>query len=284
MAPFFGSPAKMLNFVMSMCSLSIAFIKNVSSSVMPSKIGDSVTASRPRVRAQVGHTTMNWLYDTGASRSSISTQHFQQLFPNGYKDFFSSNQAFAGLQDAGGNSLKLHGIVPLNLTILGKTIKHDVWICDKLTDAIIGIDLIDKFQLQYDTLSRSIHWRTQTHKPVLSLTQNTTFPALTTKVIKAKFNGKSDFSLPHIATIFCRQTNALLGGPALIKITEEGFCTIVVTNCATHDIELDRASVIANIETDFDCTKATQLSQESITSVFETINCITPSQISSFIY
>ena len=116
---------------------------------------------------------------------------------------------------------------------------------------------------------------TQTHQPVLTLTQRTTFPALTTKLVKAKFNGKADFSLPHIATIFCKQTNALLGGPALIHITEEGLCTIAVTNCATHDIELDRASLIANIETDFDCTKATPLSQQHVNSVFETINSVT---------
>ena len=255
-----------------MCTLSIAFFKNVGS-IMSSKIGDSVTAAnRPRVRVQVGDTTMSWLYDTGAAKSCISTEQFYSLFPNGYQNFPASGHALTGLKDAGGNSLNLYGIIPLNLTILGKTIKHDVWVCDKLTDAIIGIDLIDKFQLQYDTLSRSIHWRTQTHQPVLTLTQSTTFPALTTKLVKAKFNGKSDFSLPHIATIFSKQTNALLGGPALIHITGEGLCTIAVTNCATHDIELDRTSIIANIETDFDCTKATPLSPQHVNSVFETIN------------
>ena len=275
MNPFFNSPKKLFNYIMYMCTLSIALFKNVSS-VMSSKIGDSVTAAnRPRVRVQIGDTTMSWLYDTGAAKSCISTEQFHSLFPNGYENFPASKHALAGLKDAGGNSLNLYGIIPLNLTILGKTVKHEVWVCDKLTDAIIGIDLIDKFQLQYDTLSRSIHWRTQTHQPVLSLTQNTIFPALTTKIIKAKFNGKSDFSLPHIATIFSKQTNALLGGPALIHITNEGLCTIAVTNCATHDIELDRASIIANIETDFDCTKATPLSQQHVFSVFETINSVT---------
>ena len=278
MAPFVGSRERLLSFVMSICSLSIAFFQNVSSSVssvMYSKIGDCATASRPRVKVRVGDTDMDWLYDTGASRSCMSTRHFQALFPNGYHEIFLPHQStVAGLQDAGGNSLNLNGIVPLNLTILGKTIKHDIWICDNLTDAIIGIDLIDKFQLQYDTLSRSIHWRNQTHNPVLSLTQNTTFPALTTTIIKAKFNGKSDFSLPHIATIFCKQTKALMGGPALVKINDEGFCTIAVTNCATHDITIERTSIVACIETDFDCTKATQLSQEKITSIFETINSV----------
>ena len=85
--------------------------------------------------------------------------------------------------------------------------------------------------------------------------------------------------MPHIATIFSKQTNALLGGPALIHITEEGLCTIAVTNCATHDIELDQASIIANIETDFDCTKATPMSPQQVNSIFETINSIAPKNL-----
>ena len=107
-----------------MCTLSIALFKNVSS-VMSSKIGDSVTAAnRPRVRVQIGDTTMSWLYDTGAAKSCISTEQFHSLFPNGYENFPASKHALAGLKDAGRNSLNLYGIIPLNLTILGKTIKH----------------------------------------------------------------------------------------------------------------------------------------------------------------
>ena len=192
---------------------------------------------------------MSWLYDTGAAKTCISTTQFQTLFPNGYQDFFHKHKTTSGLQDAGGNSLQLMGIVPMHLTILGKTILHNVWICDKINDAIIGSDLINKFLLQYDTLSHSVHWRNKGHSPILALQQLTTFPALATKIVKTKFHGHIDKFAPQIATIQCKQQKLLQGGPALIKITDDGFCTIAITNCAPYDIKVERGVVVGVVET-----------------------------------
>ena len=135
---------------MMFCSLSISMIKNVSQSInfsVMSALGGDF--DRPRVNVQINNVTMSWLYDTGAAKSCISTAQFYTLYPNGCLDFIHKNYSHSkGLQDAGGHSLNLYGIVPLTLTILGKTITHNVWICDSLRDSIIGVDLINEFQLQ----------------------------------------------------------------------------------------------------------------------------------------
>ena len=234
---------------------------------------------RPRVNVQINNVTMSWLYDTGAAKSCISTAQFHTLYPNGCLDFIHKNNSHSkGLQDAGGNSLNLYGIVPLTLTILGKTITHNVWICDSLRDSIIGVDLINEFQLQYDSLTRSVHWHNQGHRPVLTLSQVTTFPALATKIVKTKFHGKTDTTFStfsHVANVSCDKSKFLQGGPALVKITDEGFCTIAITNCAPYDIVIQRNVVIGKIDTEGPHSKIELLSQDKVKEIFTSINELT---------
>ena len=258
---------------MTICSISTAFVKNVCANIIPKIAGDG--DARPRVSVSINNTNMNWLYDTGAARSCISTKQFHSLFPNGGQERFRPKKPTDwGLLDAGGNSLGLYGVLPMTLNVLGKTFQHDIWVCDHINDSIMGIDLINRFHLQYDTLSQSVHWRNQSHLPVLALQHETLFPALTTKVIKTKFHGKTNHSCVHIATINCKEQKYIQGGPALVKISDDGFCTIAVTNCAPYDIEIPRGIVIGTIVTeDKDC-RVEQLSQTKVKEVFESINLV----------
>ena len=85
---------------------------------------------------------------------------------------------------------------------------------------------------------------------MLSLQKETKFLPLTTQLVKIKFHRQTEAFAPHIATIFSDQTKLLQGGPALISITDDGFCTIAVTNCAPYEITLNRGSLIAIVETE----------------------------------
>ena len=258
---------------MTICSISTTFVKNVCANIIPKITGDG--DARPRINVSINNNNMSWLYDTGAAKSCISTKQFHSLFPNGYQERFRSKKSpNCGLLDAGGNSLGLYGVLPMTLNILGKTVQHDIWVCDHINDSIMGIDLINKFHLQYDTLSQSVHWRNQSHLPVLALQQLTLFPALTTKIVKTKFHGKINASLVHIATINCKQQKYIQGGPALIKITDDGFCTVAITNCAPYDIEIPRGSVIGTVVTEDQDSKVEQLSQSKVKEVFESINLV----------
>ena len=162
---------------------SIASINNIFfDSLMANFNGDNV---RPRINVKVNNTEQSFLYDTGASRTCMSTDSFFEIFPHGIP-MTTDSQTSPGLKDASGNSLGLYGIFPMTLTILGKTVIHEVWVCNKINDLIIGSDFINSHHLQYDTMSRSIHFRNKAHAPILSLREETHFKALTTTIIKTK--------------------------------------------------------------------------------------------------
>jgi len=82
------------------------------------------------------------------------------------------------LRDAGGNSLGLWGIFSMQINVLGKSIAHDVWVCEKINDLILGSDFILKHNLAFDTVKRSYFWQTAPASSVISLTEETHFPAL----------------------------------------------------------------------------------------------------------
>ena len=169
MNPLIHTSQNLISTIVSLCAISIATIKNVPI-LMANYYGDPV---RPRVDVKLNKITQSWLYDTGASRSCMNTKAFYELFPNKVLNSKSRNSNSTNLRDAGGNSLGLYGIFTLPLTILGKTIEHEIWVCDKITDSIIGADFINKYHLSYDTLSRSVHWRNLSPASVIFAKRNT---------------------------------------------------------------------------------------------------------------
>jgi hypothetical protein len=141
--------------------------------------------------------------------------------------------------------------------------------------------LLNKYHLSYDTLSRSVHWRNLSHQPVLSLQKETRFAPLSTQIIKAKFNGHTEAFAPHIATIFSDQTKLIQGGPALVSISNDGFCTIAVTNCAPYEICLNRGSIIGIVEIEDRHSDIQKLSPQKANEIFNTIGAINDPKISS---
>jgi hypothetical protein len=205
---------------------------------------------------------------------------YKHLFPNGLKPIMTKNYTpdtlkKLKLHDAGGNSLGLFGIFPMTMTMLGKTVTHEIWVCDKITDMIIGIDFIHKFHLGYDTFSRSIQWQTGPQGSILSLTKVTQFPALSTTIVKTKFKGHFEPFATLIATIYCPLSELLTGGPALVSLSPDGFCTVAITNCAPYDICVQRGSIIGLIETEGQHGKVEQLSDSKVKEICDTINLVT---------
>ena len=265
-------------------AISIVSCKSISTLVATLN-GETV---RPRLKVKVNTKEFSWLYDTGAARTCISTAMYKHMFPNGLKPsmtklFTPGSLKKLKLSDAGGNSLGLFGIFPMTMTILGKTFTHEVWVCDKITDLIIGIDLIHKFHLGYDTYSRSVQWQTEpinsvsslTKDSVLSLTKRCHFPALSTSIVKTKFKGHFEPFATLIATIFCPSDELLTGGPALVSLTDDGFCTVAITNCAPYDIVVQRGSIIGLIETEGQHSLIEQLSDSKVKDICNSINLVT---------
>ena len=92
----------------------------------------------------------SWLYDTGASRTCISTNTFFKWLRTSLPQSVGPKYPLQNLRDACGNSLGFRGVYSIPLTILGKTVMHKVCVCDKINDLIVGIDFILTHKLAYD--------------------------------------------------------------------------------------------------------------------------------------
>ena len=175
--------------------------------------------------------------------------NFFKWFSTSLPRSVSPSSPMQKLKDAGGNSLGFRGVYAIPLTIMGKTVTHEVWVCDKVTDLIIGVDFIQIHKLAYDCTSRSVHWNSEPHAPVLTLREETVFEPLTTTLVTTKFLGKRDKTSPQIVSVFSIDDDLIQGGPALVNVLENGLCTIAVTNCAPYPITIKRGSVIGLLKT-----------------------------------
>ena len=236
MTPLINASVGMLGVVLTFCALSLSASVNSIPAILSNWYGDN---KRPRVDVTVNGITRSWLYDTGACRTCISTSKFFKWFGTNLPRSVSPSSPSQKLRDAGGNSLGFRGVYSIPLTILGKTVLHEVWVCDKITDLIIGVDFIQIHKLAYDCTSRSVHWNNEPHAPVLTLREETTFEPLTTTLINTKFLGRFDTIAPKIVSVFSIDDELIQGGPALVNVSESGLCTIAVTNCAPYPITLN---------------------------------------------
>ena len=107
-------------------------------------------SARPRIDITVYRQTASWLYDTGASRTCISLVEFKTLYPHDRPRPIKSEHG-KELHGTGGSSLGLHGIFYIPLKIMNRTIPHEVYVCKNVSDRMLGIDFIQKHNLQFDT-------------------------------------------------------------------------------------------------------------------------------------
>ena len=272
MTPLINTSVGLLGFALTLCALSVANSVTAIPSILSNWYGDN---KRPRVDITVQGITSSWLYDTGACRTCISTKKFFKWFGTNLPKAVNPSSPVLNLRDAGGNSLGFRGVYNIPLTIMGKTVIHEVWVCDKITDLIIGVDFIQIHKLAYDCTSRSVHWNNEPHAPVLTLREETTFEPLTTTLISTKFLGKFDKNTTQIVSIFSIEDEFIQGGPALVYVSDSGLCTVAVTNCAPYPIQLKRGSVIGLIQ-DECCAQdeIEPLSDTKVMEIFESINLI----------
>ena len=116
---------------------------------------------------------------------------------------------------------------------------------------------------------------------MLSLQKETRFKPFTTQIIKAKFHVHTEAFKPHIATIFSDQPKLLQGSPALVSISDDGFCTIAVTNYPPYEICLNRGSFIGIVETKDRNSEIQKISPMKENDILKAIGAVQATIISS---
>ena len=191
------------------------------------------------------------LYDTGASRSIIRASTMRQFFGNNWQQQ-RFTKGTSNLRGAGNEILKCIGIYTLDFELVGHKMKHDFHVIINCNEDILGIDLINKYCLGYDAKTQQVYKDTlRTEENVATISSEVNLPALSTTVVKARFNGRDVKKEGYyIASIAHPEFGTLMGGPALVTISKDKGMYLKVINSGPVDIRLRRGEAIAEIEHD----------------------------------
>jgi len=78
MTPLMNAPSVIPQWILNLCTVSIAMCNNIFNQRTPFN-GDRI---RPRVTARAGGKTFFWLFDTGASVTCMTGESFKAAFPH----------------------------------------------------------------------------------------------------------------------------------------------------------------------------------------------------------
>ena len=205
--------------------------------------GDS---ERPRINVHINNKPVSFLFDTGAAITCIPLNTYTAIFGQQPP---SNKLSKTSYRAANGGQMDNLGIHDMKFTIRGRDYEHPVQILDGLTDCIIGIDFMHRFNVSYNTKTRNIVFDSP-NLEVLTLSNEETIQALSSKVIRARFHGTLLPNAHHIASVISTQCKTITGMPQLVSFDKNNICSIVVDNCSPVDVTLPRKSIIAVLETE----------------------------------
>ena len=87
--------------------------------------------------------------------------------------------------------------------------------CEKINENIMGINLANGLELSYNAGNQRLF----SIEPIDNLPT-----ASSSTIVSAKFMGNWEDSATYMATLYNPRTQFGVGGPALVRITEEKFC------------------------------------------------------------
>ena len=109
---------------------------------------------RPMVKVKLfgSKNEENFLYDSGAQVSLMSKRIFRKIKVNLRPEKINFNLTCSGVS---GNKLKVMGCYFFNFKVLGKDIKHPIFVVDKIPgqSGVLGIDIIKRLGLALDVIN-----------------------------------------------------------------------------------------------------------------------------------
>ena len=139
------------------------------------------------------------------------------------------------------------GEAQFEVKVKGKTLTQEFIICNKINDNIMGIDLAKALELSYDAGTRQLFSIAPIDNSLVAQHRGL-LPTSSTTIIHAKLTGHWDNMATYVATIYNPRTQFVVGGPAMVHITEDKTCQIAVINTAPHEIYLERGDFLGAVE------------------------------------
>ena len=99
---------------------------------------------RPRILSKIGTVEINWLADSGADISILSSEYFERIKENA--QIIPDEMSRYQLKGAGDGGLHAVGKAAITMTIQGKALKFPVVIVNNPKKAILGYDFLQQFK------------------------------------------------------------------------------------------------------------------------------------------
>ena len=213
----------------------------------------STNVPRPFINVQsIKGVTTHWLYDTGAKITVLALREFRKIPIELRPTKIPVNLK---LESASNNVIKVIGSYNMPIVVNNKKVTHPVIVVENLnTPAIMGIDLIDKLGISYNSRNREFIFETDSPKftiASMSTLSTETIPAYATMPMQLSTLTGSQRPGPNIrsmATVQCTDFPLLSGGPGLVVPNHAGHVTVLVQNCGPVDIEIPRGTNMGELE------------------------------------
>jgi hypothetical protein len=118
--------------------------------------------------------------------------------------------------------------------------------------------------MNYDATSKQITFALMLTNALYSL-KETTFPALSTMIINAKFKVTICNSASPVSTIHAPTNPTISGMPALVTLDKHNHCKLVIDSCAPYEVTLARNEVLDVLE--FEPDKCIPLNETTISAL-----------------
>ena len=229
-------------------------------------------SKRPFISGKLGNTPFSALFDTGADISCINEQLFRKLHVTNRPKQLPPDKAHQ-FKSAGGQTLEVKGKYRLPIQLAGKQVEHDFYVIKNLNKPVIlGIDFITDKKLQYCPQAQEFYWlgEQQWRQGTIKTTSTITLTPLSVTNIKVCLvtdtSCRPTQEVPCMMEIQAPDFPLVSGGPALIKIDNQGIACVQIQNCAPFNVEIPRNSVIGKVENLTNCS-IDQLNPQYLNSI-----------------
>ncbi|MBM3429104.1 MAG: hypothetical protein FJX95_10020, partial [Bacteroidetes bacterium] len=205
-------------------------------------------SNRPFIKIKINGSESNFLFDSGAETSLMSTQNFRKIPIS--KRPAKVNEEYAHFSAANGKPLKVVGTYMVDMVIGQHKIQQKIRVCDDLREVnILGVDAIRKFGLNYHAKSNRLYFDEPAPNdiaPILAA-QATTLPPFQVKNVKIKLTEEMAQQGVCLASVGAHKHPLVVFEPGLIDCNKrENFVTLY--NSSPAEVTIDRNDQIGIVE------------------------------------
>jgi hypothetical protein len=138
------------------------------------------------------------------------------------------------------------GVFEVDLWIKGRKSTHPANVIQELNKNIIGVYFIHAHRLTYDVIAHQVKFSGAGTNSIAAL-KKVVLPAMTSMIVKAKFEGLRDAQANYVANICAPRMPMVSVMPSVVNV-DDNICSIVQENCTLYDVTLERDDILGIME------------------------------------